>query len=182
MSARSRAADGCPRRRAGQRGRHRRQSRRSRCARELRDKNIHLLVVKNSLAVEPRKAPRWRPPSKASKGRWPIMLGWRGFHLAGQGGHPARQVQGLRAVPGPRRRDGRRASDGRPGPRHQQVAERLEQLSILSGQILSRELSWLRSCSRRAGHWPARSRKRPTRKRRAGGGPSRTAAASAAWR
>ena len=105
---------------------------------ELASKNIHLVVVKNSLAA---RAMQGTPLAAAVRRRGRHgghLLGQRRHRQPGQGNHQADQERQVQAAGGPRRRDGRRAAHRR--RRWQQVSKwpsRSEQLSMLLGQILS---------------------------------------------
>ena len=61
--------------------------------RELREKDIHLLVVKNGMARRATEGTSLAPAFDGYRGDAGRHLGRRGFHLAGEGSHPARQVQ-----------------------------------------------------------------------------------------
>ena len=79
----------------------------------LRQKNIHLLVVKNSLARRATEGTRLAPAFEGVDGHDGRDLGRRRHHLAGQRGHQDRRGQELRAVQAQGRRDGRPAAGRR---------------------------------------------------------------------
>ena len=90
---------------------------------QLRKKNIHLLVVKNSLARRATEGTPLAPAFEGARRHAGADLGRRGHRLAGQGSHQNCRGQGVRQVPAQGRRHGRPAAGRRPGEGRQQVAE-----------------------------------------------------------
>ena len=82
--------------------------------RQLRQKNIHLMVVKNSLARRATEGTSLAPAFEGVAGHAGRAVGRRRHGVAGQGSRPDRRRQGVRAVLAARRRDGRPEALGRP--------------------------------------------------------------------
>ena len=90
---------------------------------ELRGKNIHVMVVKNSLAARATEGTPLAPLFDGLERHGGHLLGQRRHRQPGQGNHQAGQGRQVRPLRGPRRRDGRRAAHRGRGRAGQQVAQ-----------------------------------------------------------
>ena len=101
---------------------------------ELRRKNIHLLVVKNSLAAPGHGGDAAGRPVRGVAGCGGRSAGARRHRQPGQGNHQADRQRQVQAAGGPRRRDGRPAAHRpRRWPRSASGPAAREQLSLLVG-------------------------------------------------